>query len=147
MEDQELSNATKKIPKFSLEGKTVLAKVVDCYDGDTIQAVFRISCEQPLYRYSCRMVGYDCAEIRGKTQEEKDKAKLARDRLKELVLDKIVTIELGAFDKYGRLLVKVVCNGININQVMMDENHGVKYDGKGDKYANLCIASDVYIRS
>lgn len=147
MEDQELSNATKKIPKFSLEGKSVLAKVVNCYDGDTIQVVFRLSCEQPLYRYSCRMLGYDCAEIKGKTQEEKDKAKIARDRLKELVLDKIVKIELGSFDKYGRLLVKVSCNGININQVMMDENHGVKYDGKGDKYAKLCITNDVHTLS
>lgn len=135
MSDLEL--ATKKCPKFTLEGLTVRAKVVDCYDGDTIQAVFRTAEGLPLYRYSCRMLGYDCAEIRSKNTAEKELAQKAKTRMTELCLNKIVTLKIGPFDKYGRILVTVVCDGCNINQLMIKEGLGVAYDGTGCKFAEI----------
>jgi micrococcal nuclease len=131
----DLEQATKKCPKFTLEGLTVWAKIVDCYDGDTVQAVFRTFDGQPLYRYSCRMIGYDCAEIRSKNSDEKASAQKAKSRITELVLNKIVTLKIGPFDKYGRILVELWCDDCCVNQKMIEEGLGVPYNGTGSKFA------------
>jgi len=41
----------------------------------------------------------------------------------------LVTIECFDFDKYGRILVNVYNDNILINEIMINENHGKKYDG------------------
>ena len=51
----------------------VIAKV---YDGDTFTLAGHLPYEgSPLYRFSVRLNGIDCAEIKGKTEEEKECAR------------------------------------------------------------------------
>lgn len=131
--DPELLASSIKTPKYSLDGTLVHAKCVKVYDGDTAQFVFRTDPGKPLYRYSCRMRGYNSAEIKGGSAEEKAKAVLSRDALAGLILDRVVKISLGDFDKYGRPLVTVNVDGVNVNEWMVEGGHGKPYTGAGEK--------------
>ena len=45
-------------------------EVIHVYDGDTITIVSKLPYdESPLYRFSVRLAGIDCAEIKGKTEK------------------------------------------------------------------------------
>jgi len=133
---EELTSADKTCPKFSLAGETRSAKCVSVYDGDTAQFVFEPFPATQLYRFSCRMIGYNSAELKnykGKSAEETDEAVKARDALSGKILGKCATLEFGDFDKYGRPLVDVHVDGEHINKWMVDNNFGVKYTGRGEK--------------
>lgn len=104
--DQELFNQGNiKTPLFSLEGQTMVAKVVKVYDADTIHIVLPLF--DKLMKFKTRFIGIDSAEIRSKDLAEKAHARNSRDVLKSKILNRLVKIECGEFDKYGRLLVKV----------------------------------------
>ena len=90
-----------KTPLFSLEGQTMIAKVVKVYDADTIHIVLPLF--NKLMKFKTRFIGIDSAEIRSKNPDEKIHAKKARDILKSKIHDKLVRVECGEFDKYGRL--------------------------------------------
>ncbi len=127
---QDLNNTSKLTPKFTLSRKCH-AKCVSVYDGDTAQFVFPVANEY--YRFSCRMLGYNSAEIKTHDPVEKAKAKESREALADKILDKIVELHVGDFDKYGRPLVTVFYGGDNINEWMVDAGHGKPYSGSGDK--------------
>jgi|TARA_B110000285_G_C15125327_1_gene619806 endonuclease YncB( thermonuclease family) len=102
-------------------------KIVKCYDGDTVTIAIVI--DNKGYRFSVRMLGYDCAEIRSKDEQEKKVAKWAKEYITSMIYDKVVTVvQNDGYDKYGRLLLKLEINGININDVML-EKWGVSYFG------------------
>lgn len=131
MDDINLASATTKTPKFTFKGQTMRAKCVSVYDGDTAQFAMMISGE--LRRMSCRMIGYNCAEMVTHDCIEKAKAEVAASALRDLILNKIVTLIFDDFDKYGRPLVVVHVDGIDVNKYMIDNHIGVVYDGHGDK--------------
>ncbi len=131
--DAELLRADKSVPKYTLAGRRVMAKCVSVYDGDTAQFVFRADVGQPLCRYSCRMIGYNSAEIRGGSEAEKAQAQVSKNALSDMILHKIVTLDLGEFDKYGRPLAAVHCAGVDVNRWMIDNGHGKLYTGRGAK--------------
>lgn len=131
--DLELANADKKVPKYTLAGLTVQAKCVSVYDGDTAQFVFRTSLGQHLYRYSCRMIGYNSAEIRGGSAAESTQAQISKRALSDMILGKIVILDLGEFDKYGRPLVAVRLGDLDVNKWMIDHGYGKLYTGRGAK--------------
>ncbi len=94
-----------KTPLFSLEGQTMIAKVVKVYDADTIHIVLPLF--DKLMKFKTRFIGIDSAEIKSKDLAEKAHARNSRDILKAKILNRLVKVECGEFDKYGRLLVKV----------------------------------------
>ena len=153
------------ISDFSLNGISTLCKVVDVYDADTFRVVFfkNINDREPM-KLKVRALGCNSAEMHPlKTNpfriEEIKKARLARNRLIQLVSDaeiditidyensiiedilnknnKLMFIEFSNFDKYGRVLGTLYFDNIknkSINQILIDENHSVYYDGgKRDK--------------
>ena len=124
-------NATNKTQLFSFEGRKCQGKVVDVYDGDTVKIVFPLSDKEPerLYRWNCRLINVDTPEIRTKNLKEKEYAKLVRDKLKEKILQNIVTVDCKDFDKYGRLLVEIFYEDTNINQWLIDNQYAKQYDG------------------
>jgi endonuclease YncB( thermonuclease family) len=122
-----LSLDCNKINKFTLEGLTKTAKVVKVYDGDTITIVFKHKDEYN--KWNCRIYGIDTPEIKSKNPEEKKAAVIARDFLKDLILEKIVTIKCLDFDKYGRLLVNVFYDDKNVMNTMIENNYGKEYFG------------------
>ena len=124
-------NATNKTQLFSFEGRKCEGKVVDVYDGDTVKIVFPLSDKEPerLYRWNCRLSNVDTPEIRTKNLKEKAYAKVVRDKLREKILQNIVTVECKDFDKYGRLLVDIFYENININQWLIDNEYAKQYSG------------------
>ena len=126
--NNKLRHVDKTVPLFTLDKKIYRAKVVDVYDGDTIKVV--ILFHGTPTKFSVRMSGYDSPELRTKNLEEKSAAIKARDFLKSKIDDKIVELHCGKFDKYGRLLGTIFYNDQNINELMIQTNHGYRYHGK-----------------
>lgn len=125
---EELNNIDySKIDKFSLNGMSFHAKVIGVYDGDTITVVFKFI--DTFYKWSCRMNGIDTPEIKSKNPAEKDLAIKARDFLRDKILGKIIKINCGDFDKYGRLLVGVIYDDENINTYMIQSGYAKAYTG------------------
>lgn len=64
-------------------------KVIKVYDGDTITIASKMPYDNsPLYRFHVRLNGIDTPEIKGKNPDEKSVAKLAKDFVSSLVLQK-----------------------------------------------------------
>jgi endonuclease YncB( thermonuclease family) len=125
------------VEPFTLDGTKTVAMCSKVYDGDTIHLIIPINGD--FKRIICRMQGYNSAEIKGSGEEERKKAIAARDRMSELVYAKVVYVELGKNDKYGRVLTNVFLIdgrdtvGECVNDIMMREGHGAPYNGKGEK--------------
>ena len=120
-------------PKFSLEGQKVKAKVVSVYDGDTVKCVFPL--HNTLYKWNCRLEGVDTPELRTKNKLEKKYGYIVRDKLREKILNKVIKIKCGDFDKYGRLLIKIQCDGddCSVNQWLINKDYAFAYDGDTKK--------------
>ena len=130
-----LADTTAAIPEFSLAGRTLQGKVVACYDGDTFHAVLETAFG--LWKFACRMAGYDTPEMKPpKTKPDRDIEKARAVRAKQALLShiiegveiptssaptlsnaeldarvtknrRVISITCKEFDKYGRLLVDI----------------------------------------
>lgn len=143
--DPELYNATVKTPRFSIDGEYI-AKCVDVHDGDTCQLVFKVSETSHLARFTCRILGYNCAEVAGVgiSDVEKERGKICRDFMRKLILGKIVNIIVNGFDRHGRPLVNIWIDisaeigvhaqkHVSVSELILLHGYGVKYDGTGEK--------------
>ena len=105
-------------------------RVIKCYDADTITIASKLPYDaSPLYRLSVRLNGIDAPEIKGKSAEEKEVAKEARDFVSNLVLNKNVRLENIESEKYGRILADVYIGDVCVNEILLKERYAVKYDG------------------
>ena len=105
-------------------------QVVKVYDGDTFTlAGYLPYNESPLYRFSVRLNGIDTPEMKGKTEEEKRDANLAKTELSNMIMNKTVVLMNVKSEKYGRLLADVYVEGIHVNQHMLDTKLAVSYNG------------------
>jgi len=105
-------------------------KVISVYDGDTITVASKMPWEgSPLYRFGVRLGGVDCPEIKGKSENEKICAKLAKEHVRSLAYGKIVQLENVSVEKYGRILADVFVDGVSIGQSLLDNRLAVSYDG------------------
>jgi len=105
-------------------------QVIKVYDGDTITIATRLPYkDSQLYRFSIRLKGIDCPEIKSKNEYEKIHAKIARDILSELILHKTVVIKNIETEKYGRILADVYLGEICLNDWMIEKGYAVKYNG------------------
>lgn len=105
-------------------------RVIKCYDADTITIASKLPYDaSPLYRLSVRLNGIDAPEIKGKSAEEKEVAKEARDFVSNLVLNKNVRLENIESEKYGRILADVYIGDVCVNELLLRERYAVKYDG------------------
>ena len=127
--DIDWNSVDNKISLFSLEGQEHRAKVVDVYDGDTIKCVFPI--HNTLYRWNCRLSGVDTPELRTRCKIEKAHGYKVRDYLREKILNKMVYVRCGDFDKYGRLLIQILCEGEDclVNDWFIQSDYAFAYDG------------------
>ena len=111
----------------------VKAKVISVYDGDTVKCVFPIKGSDKLYKWNCRLSGVDTPELRTRNKKEKELGYKVRDNLREKILNKVVTLKCGKFDKYGRLLIEITnyCEDdkCTINEWLVNNNYAFKYDG------------------
>jgi endonuclease YncB( thermonuclease family) len=130
-------------PLFSFNGLITYGKAVDFYDGDTFNII--ISHYDSVYHFKARMFGYDSPEMKPSLslenrEEIKKNAVRAKNRLAELLSAKdYFKVRCHEFDKYGRLLVSVMCDDDatssshefehTVNAQMIKEGHGYSYHG------------------
>ena len=112
---------------FGFYGEVRKAKVVSVYDGDTVKIAFPLN--KKMYRWNCRISGVDTPEIRTKDPDEKAMGYKVRDVLSEKILNKVVKVVCGRFDKYGRLLIDIYINGISIGEWLISNGYAFQYDG------------------
>jgi endonuclease YncB( thermonuclease family) len=135
MNEIDWSKVSKKVPSFSLEGHTCLAKCVKVYDGDTITLAFPWKGE--MLKWRCRLEEIDTPELKKKNKTEYFFGVRVRDMVRTLILDEIVHVVCGKFDKYGRLLVWVYLNtpplnrpgGMSVNFLLVQSRCALPYDG------------------
>ena len=104
--------------------------VIKVYDGDTITIASRLPyLGSPLYRFSVRLNGLDCPEIKSKNEYEKDCAHLAKKEVTNLCLNKIVFLKNVQTEKYGRVLADVYIGELHLNDHLLKKRLAVAYDG------------------
>ena len=105
-------------------------QVINVYDGDTITIVSKLPYDaSPLYRFQVRLAGIDCAEIKGKTERERELAQEAKCALQKLILNKVVVLKNLKTEKYGRVLADVYLGDLHVNQWLLDNKYAVQYAG------------------
>ena len=105
-------------------------KVVKVYDGDTITIATKLPFDNsPIYRFSVRLAGIDCPEIKSKFANEKKLAIESKDILSNKLMNKNVILKNVSFEKYGRLLADIYVDDLHINKWMIDNCYAVPYDG------------------
>jgi endonuclease YncB( thermonuclease family) len=112
-------------------------KVVKVYDGDTITIASKLPyLDSPIYRFSVRINGIDCPEIKTKCKDEKEIAILAKKFLENKILNKIVNLGNIQKEKYGRLLADVFLDGEKISDLLLSSKLAIVYSG-GTKKKNF----------
>jgi endonuclease YncB( thermonuclease family) len=115
-------------PLFSLEGKTMPAKLYQFYDCDSFYMTILLD-DKPT-SFKCRLLGLDSAEMRSKDPVEKALAVEARDRMRQLADESVCMVKCFAFDKYGRVLVQVTLpDGVDLCTNILQEKLAFPYDG------------------
>jgi micrococcal nuclease len=106
------------------------AKVVKVYDGDTITVATPLQFTgSPVYRFSVRIRGIDCPEIRTKDADEKVCGQKAKKIMLDQVMNKVVDVSNIDYDKYGRILADVSIDGVNVTEALIKQNLAVVYNG------------------
>jgi micrococcal nuclease len=120
-------------PFLSLNGLECDAKITSCYDGDTVHAI--IPLHGTMYKWKCRLSNIDTPEIKSRDENEKRNAILARNKLSEMILNKVVRVKCGVFEKYGRLLIEIYIpldndsDEICVNEWMISNGYAHRYNG------------------
>jgi micrococcal nuclease len=104
------------------------AKVVSVYDGDTIRVNISFGFGHNWNGengkgVSLRLYGLNTPEVRG---DEKERGLMVRDKLRELILDKHVTLRTikDKTGKYGRYLAIIVTKeGLNVNDWLIENGY------------------------
>ena len=106
-------------------------KVKRVVDGDTVDVLIDLGFDIA-YASRVRLYGIDTPESRTRDKDEKARGLISKDFLKSL-LDKgsvVIRTRKDKKGKFGRILGEMVVDDININELMIEEHHAVKYHGQ-----------------
>jgi micrococcal nuclease len=107
--------------------------VISVFDGDT--CTFKVSLGRKLKdEWPCRLARVDTPEMRDPDEAIKAKAYEARDYLRArleaaMAAGVDVIIHSVKFEKYGRALVELYVDGVNINDELVQKGYAVAYGG------------------
>ena len=106
------------------------AKLDSNYDGDTFKLELDIGFGLRNF-ISARLDGVDTPELRGGTDLTKAAAKLARDEANRFIseADEVLFHCTVWGGKYGRPVGRIICDGVDLSQWLIDNNLGLPYDG------------------
>lgn len=106
----------------------VPADVVSVYDGDSFTALAHPWPGLDV-TVRIRVKGVDTPEIRGKCESEKEAARAARNRVRELVKGGVLLARISD-DKYSRKAARVFLpDGRDLAEILVTEGYGRRYDG------------------
>ena len=106
-------------------------KVKRGVDGDTVDVLIDLGFDIA-YASRVRLYGIDTPESRTRDKDEKARGFISKDFLKSW-LDKgsvVIRTRKDKKGKFGRILGEMVVDDININELMIEEHHAVKYHGQ-----------------
>ena len=109
------------------------AKIIKVIDGDTVDVDIDLGFGMILSKQRIRLYGIDTPESRTRDKEEKFYGKLAAQFLKDQCKKgSCITLRtyLDKKGKYGRILGEIIVDGVNINQLMIEEHMAVEYHGQ-----------------
>lgn len=89
-------------------------------DGDTIQ----------IRQERIRFEGVDAPEMKGLCEAESSIARIAKERVEELIRGNKVTVERHGLDKYRRTLAAVSVEGGDIGDILLSEGLARKWERK-----------------
>jgi endonuclease YncB( thermonuclease family) len=122
-------HTTIKSPPF--KGEHITGKVVKVYDGDTCTVIMPI--QDTFFKINIRVNGIDTPEIshRGSTTDIEVSAGLkVRDKVRDMILDKIVIIDIIKWDKYGgRVVANIEIEGVSLSNYLLENKLAKAYDG------------------
>ena len=129
----DLDFVTAETEHFKL--KSGKCKVLSIYDGDTCTvSTFYPGMFLPIM-HTVRLYGVDTPELHPpKDMQGREhhvmRARLARDTLRDLVLDKVCSFEIRGNDKYGRLLADLLLpDGSNVSEFLIRRGVAQEYFG------------------
>jgi endonuclease YncB( thermonuclease family) len=112
-----------------------VAKVISVYDGDTFTIVCRYY--DTFCKFHVRLYGVNCEELKGGTPKQKEQAKLAKEFVSDLILNKVVDIDVltntldengrVVKEKYGRLLAKVKVGDVDLAEELVRKGLAKRY--------------------
>ena len=112
-------------------------RVIKCYDGDTITIASYLPYKNSeLYKFSVRINGIDCPEIKSKCVSEKECAQIAKKCVEDKILHKMVRLENVSLEKYGRILADVYIDKVSMGDYLVEQRLAVKYEGGTKKSPN-----------
>lgn len=103
--------------KPSYEYQATVERVVD---GDTVLLMIDLGFDVH-HRMKCRLARINAPEMKTPHGPE------AKQRLAELLAVGTVMIRSTALDKYGRALVEILADGVNVNDAMLSGGHAEAY--------------------
>lgn len=105
-------------------------KVIKVYDGDTITIATKLPYDgSPIYRFSVRINGIDCPEMKTQDRNEQTCANIAKQKVCNMIFNKVVHLKNVKLEKYGRILADVYLQDISVGDMLCKCNLAVKYDG------------------
>ena len=106
------------------------AHVIKVYDGDTFTIAAKLPWNrQQFYRFSVRIKGIDCPEMKTSNKNEKKVALLAQQFVSNLILQKIIQLKDITYDKYGRLCAHAFIGETNIGDALLSKHLAIPYNG------------------
>jgi endonuclease YncB( thermonuclease family) len=129
LEQKLISMDIKKFSEFDLNGNKIICKVLRVYDTDTITVGFKYSAK--FYKKNIRLDGIDAPELHSKVSKESKLCQLGREWISNNYLNKLIVVEMGAMDKYGRIIGTLYDKDTNdiINDKLIEMKFVRKYGG------------------
>ena len=120
-----------EVESVPFKNRSIEAKVVSVYDGDTVKIVFMISKRVPM-KLSLRLLGLDAPEMNSKNSLEHDAAMIVKNIVSDLVLNQIVSVRFQQWDKYGGRILGTLFlkSGESVNNYLLNQDLAHYYDGK-----------------
>ena len=105
-------------------------EILRVVDGDTVDVRMDLGFNV-WHKCRVRLMGINAPESRTRDKEEKKRGLAAKEWLSKEIYDAVDPIELKSHGKgkFGRILGELFINNININELMVNSGHAVKYDG------------------
>ena len=127
MKKTQLDIDPSKLPTYTPNVRNPV--VIKVYDGDTITVAGTVAGSSTVYKFSVRLKGIDCPEMKTKNISEKYVATKAKEFVSNMCFKKHVILKNCQNDKYGRLLADVYINKKNIAEELIKKRLAVEYDG------------------
>lgn len=103
------------------------AEIIRVIDGDTVLLTMDLGMKM-YYKSSCRLADINAPELNSTDALTRVKALEAKAYLASLLhVGTKVIIDSKSLDKYGRAIIVINLNGVNINQQMITSGHAVVY--------------------